>query len=193
MTNGKSPFVRCITLARALRIVRYCAVFLFVSSMFFLPTSPLQAEQGRLEVKVRPLTASVIAVPQGRESPLRGRESPRQGRESPPRRSSESTETIWERVRDNGAFIVEVEISNATAHAYTLKADKVTLRAASGERVKPLEASDDTPTPVLISQTIVPGANVRGYLSYPPGSYTGARGFLIQEQTQSNEGFSVNF
>ncbi len=102
-------------------------------------------------------------------------------------------ETIWERVRDNGVFIVEVEISNATAHAYTLKADKVTLRAISGERVKPLEASNDTPTPVLTSQTIAPGANVRGYLSYPPGSYTGARGFLIQEQTQSNEGFSVNF
>ncbi len=186
MTNGKSQFVRFITLPRALRIVRYCAVFLFVASVFFLLTSPPQAEQGRLEVKVRPLTASVIAVPQGRESP-------RQGRESPLRRSSESMETIWERVRDNGAFIVEVEISNATAHTYTLKANKVTLRAASGERVKPLEASDDTPTPVLISQTIVPGANVRGYLSYPPGSYTGARGFLIQEQTQSNEGFSVNF
>ena len=189
MTNGKSPFVRFVTLPRALRIVRYCVVFLFASSVFFLLTSPLQAEQGRLEVKVRPLTASVIAVPQGRESP-------RQGRESPLRRSSESSEsmeTIWERVRDNGAFIVEVEISNATVHTYTLKADKVTLRAASGERVKPLEASDDTPTPVLTSQTVAPGANVRGYLSYPPGSYTGARGFLIQEQTHSNEGFSVNF
>ena len=179
MTKGKSPFVRFNTLPRVLRIVRYCAVFLFVSHMFFFLTSPVQAEQGRLEVKVRPLTATVIAVPQGRESSLR--------------RSSESMETMWERVRDNGVFIVEGEISNATAHAYTLKADKVTLQAASGERVKPLEASDDTPTPVLISQTIAPGANVRGYLSYPPGSYTGARGFLIQEQTQSNEGFSVNF
>ena len=186
MTNGKSPFVRFNTLPRLLRIVRYCAVFLFVSHMFFFLTSPIQAEQGRLEVKVRPLTAAVIAVPQGRESPLRGKESPL-------RRSSESMETMWERVRDNGAFIVEVEISNATAHAYTLKTDKVTLRAASGERVKPLEAGDDTPTPVLTSQTIAPGANVRGYLSYPPGSYTGARGFLIQEHTHSNEGFSVNF
>ena len=179
MTNGKSPLVRLNALPRVLRIVRYCAVFLLVSHMFFFSTSPIQAEQGRLEVKVRPLTAAVIAVPQGRESPLR--------------RSSESMETMWERVRDNGAFLVEVEISNATAHAYTLKADKVTLRTASGERVKPLEASDDTPTPMLTSQTIAPGANVRGYLSYPPGSYTGARGFLIQEQTRSNEGFSVNF
>ena len=186
MTNRKSLFVRFNTIPRALRIVRYYAVFLFVSSMFFLLSSPIQAEQGRLVVEVRPLTAAVIAVPQGKEAPLRGRESPL-------RRSSENMENIWERVRDDGAFIVEVEISNATAHAYTLKADKVTLRAASGERVKPLEAGDDTPTPVLTSQTIAPGANVRGYLSYPPGSYTGARGFLIQEQTQSNEGFSVNF
>ncbi len=186
MANGKSPFVRFNTLPRALRTAHYCAVCLFVSSVFFLLTSPIQAEQGRLEVKVRPLTASVIAVPQGREPPLRGREPPL-------RRSSENMETIWERVRDNGVFIVEVEISNATAHAYTLKADKVTLRAASGERVKPLVASDDTPTPVLTSRTIAPGTSVRGYLSYPPGSYTGARGFLIQEQTQANEGFSVNF
>ena len=166
MTNRKPPFVRFNTLPRAFRIVRYCAVCLFVSSVFFLLTSPIQAEQGRLVVEVRPLTAAVIAVPQGREPPLRGREPPLRGRESPLRRSSESMETIWERVRDNGVFIVEVEISNATAHAYTLKADKVTLRAASGERVKPLEASDDTPTPVLTSQTIARHVNPREHLLY---------------------------
>ena len=53
----------------------------------------------------------------------------------------------WERARDSENFVVEVKITNGTDRAYLLKAHKVSLRAESGERVRPLETSEDSPTP----------------------------------------------
>ena len=150
------------------------------------PESFLQAQPQNVDVQVRPLNAiaPVITVPPGRGS-------------SAMRRTADDTRRTaddrWERARDSEKFVVEVKIHNGTDRAYLLKANKVSLRAESGERVRPLEASEESPTPVLTDQTIVPGAEIRGYLSFPPGSYTGARGFLIEERTQANEGFSIDF
>ncbi len=107
--------------------------------------------------------------------------------------SAASVNERWERIRDSENFVIEVKIYNKTDRAYLLKANTVSLRAESGERVRPLEAGEESPTPVLTDQTITPGAEVRGYLSFPPGAYTGARGFLIEERTQANEGFSIDF
>lgn len=89
---------------------------------------------------------------------------------------------------------VRVTIFNSTTTAYHLESDKITLLAKSGKRVKPIPSSDQTlPAPALPDQTVTPGAYVEGYLFYPPGAYTGARGFLVEQERQEREGFSVEF
>ena len=100
---------------------------------------------------------------------------------------------LWERTRETEAFVVEVTITNPTSRAYRLKVAAVNLRTEAGERVKPLDSAEDVPHPVLADQTVEAGSTVRGYVAYPPGTYTGAAGYLIEEATQANEGFSVEF
>ena len=152
--------------------------FLALLGVLLLSVSPLRAQpQSHIEVQVRPLSAAVAAIPPGRGS-------------SSMRRAADD---MWERAQDGEAYVVQIEISNPTDRAYLLKANKVTLRTESGERARPLATNEDSPTPVLTDQTIAPGVTVQGYLSFPPGTYTGARGFLVEEQTKANEGFSVDF
>ena len=167
-------------------VYRFCLIALGGCVLSVFPESLLQAQPQNVEVQVRPLNAiaPVIAVPPGRGSSALRRATDDMRR---------TTDDRWERARDSENFVVEVKINNGTDRAYLIKANKVSLRAESGERVRPLEASEDSPTPILTDQTIAPGAEVRGYLSFPPGSYTGARGFLIEERTQANEGFSIDF
>ena len=165
---------------------RSCLIVLGACVLSVFPESLLQAQPQNVDVHVRPLNARApeIMVPPGRGS-------------SAMRRTVDDTRRTvddrWERARDSENFVVEVKIHNGTDRAYLIKANKVSLRAESGERVRPLETSEESPTPVLTDQTIAPGAEIRGYLSFPPGSYTGARGFLIEERTQANEGFSIDF
>lgn len=91
-------------------------------------------------------------------------------------------------------FPVRVEIFNTTERAYALEADQIMLLTPSGERVKPLgESSNAFPARALTSQTLAPGANVKGYLYYPPGSYTGAQGFLVEGESREREGFAIQF
>ena len=100
---------------------------------------------------------------------------------------------LWERTREIEAFVVEVTVTNPTPRAYRLKVAAINLRTEAGERVKPLDSAEDVPQPVLADQTVEGGSTVRGYVAYPPGTYTGAAGYLIEEATQANEGFSVEF
>jgi hypothetical protein len=182
----KSPRSITAMLFRWRFIYRSCLIFLGVSVLSVFPESLLQAQPLNVDVQVQPLTAiaPVIAVPPGRGSSAIRRTTDDMRRAADDR---------WERARDSENFVVEVKITNGTDRAYLIKANKVSLRAESGERVRPLEANEESPTPVLTDQTIAPGAEIRGYLSFPPGSYTGARGFLVEERTQANEGFSVDF
>jgi hypothetical protein len=92
-----------------------------------------------------------------------------------------------------GVFPVRVEIFNTTERTYLLEADKIMLLTSSGERVKPLSATNGGSARMITSQTLAPGANVKGYLYYPPGSYTGARGFIVEAESQEREGFDVQF
>jgi hypothetical protein len=88
---------------------------------------------------------------------------------------------------------VRVEITNTTTRAYTYDTETVVLLTTEGKAVKPLTANTTAlPKPALSSQQLAPGASVKGYLYYPPGSYTGARGALIDEE-QEQEGFEVRF
>ena len=179
---------------RSIRAMPFRWRFVYRSGLFFLGVcvlsvfleSLLQAQPQNVEVQVRPLNAIApeIAVPPGRGSSAMRRTTDDMRRAADDR---------WERARDSENFVVEVKINNGTDRAYLIKANKVSLRTESGERVRPLEANEDSPTPVLTDQTIAPGAEIRGYLSFPPGSYTGARGFLIEERTQANAGFSIDF
>lgn len=89
---------------------------------------------------------------------------------------------------------VQVEIANRTKRAYQLEVEQVMLMSSKGGRVKPLaEVKGGFPAQSLASQTIAPGTSVRGYLYYPSGSYTGARGSLTEEKSQEREGFDVKF
>jgi hypothetical protein len=91
-------------------------------------------------------------------------------------------------------FPVRVEVSNTTEHTYVLEADQIVLLTASGDRVKPLgESGSAFPARPLTSQTLAPGTSIKAYLYYPPGSYTGARGFIVEEESQEREGFDVQF
>lgn len=146
-------------------------------ALFGLLVQPVlvAAQPDRIEVAVRPLSAAPIALPPGRGSARR------------------DMDDLWERTREIEAFVVEVTITNLTPRAYRLKVAAVNLRTETGDRVKPLDSTEDAPQPVLADQTVEAGSTVRGYVAYPPGTYTGAAGYLIEEATQANEGFSVEF
>lgn len=133
------------------------------------------AQPDRIDVAVRPLSAAPIALLPGRGSARR------------------DMDDLWERMRKTEAFVVEVTIMNPTPRAYRLKVAAINLRTETGERVKPLDSAKDVPQPVLTDQTVEAGAQVRGYVAYPPGTYAGAAGYLIEDATQANEGFSVRF
>lgn len=89
---------------------------------------------------------------------------------------------------------VRITVFNSTPDVYLLETDNIVLLADSGQRVKPATTSEHTlPQPPLANQTLTPGAYVEGYLFYPAGVYTGARGVLIEQRRQEREGFSVLF
>jgi len=88
---------------------------------------------------------------------------------------------------------VRVEVVNTTTRTYTLEADKIVLLTPDGKRMQSLSANDNFPVAPLTSQKLSPGASLKGYLYYPLGSYTGARGVLTEEESQEREGFDVQF
>lgn len=89
---------------------------------------------------------------------------------------------------------VQIEITNPTKRSYQVEADQVVLLTASGQRVKPLSENGKTfPAPAFTSKTVAPKSGAKGYLYFPPGTYKGARGALVEEQSQEREGFEVQF
>lgn len=89
---------------------------------------------------------------------------------------------------------VQVEINNPTKRTYQLDTEKIMLVNISGERAKPLGEKDNAfPVHALENQSVEPGARLKGYLYYPVGTYTGARGSLVEEKSQEREGFEVPF
>ena len=78
---------------------------------------------------------------------------------------------------------VRVEITNTTDQPYLLDATQFVLLTAEGKHINALQ-QNGTPFPVspLTSQTLAPGARLKGYLYYPPGTYTSARGILVEER-----------
>ena len=89
---------------------------------------------------------------------------------------------------------LKVNISNPTRQTYLLETQRIALVDASGKRVKPISEGEAAfPAPSLTDRAIGPGANIQGYLYYPPGTYTGARGSLADQRNQEREGFSVEF
>ncbi len=153
-------------------------------SMFFfvgltaITTSPyLALAQNHIEVFVRPLNQAILSAP-----PRRGSSAMRR-----------TAEAVWERPQNEETFIVQVEVHNPTNRSYILKVNKVTLRNESGGRTGPLEPHDGSPKPILKDQTVGPQQSAKGFLAFPPGTYTGARGSLLEEGTSANEGFSIDF
>lgn len=89
---------------------------------------------------------------------------------------------------------VKIVVANPTPRTYRLETERVMLVAVSGERVKPLaEEGANFPAPSLTDRSISPGARVEGYLFYPAGVYSGARGSLADERNDEREGFRLDF
>ncbi len=89
---------------------------------------------------------------------------------------------------------IKVNISNPTQQTYLFETQRIMLTDASGKRVKPISEGETAfPAPSLTDRSIGPGAHVQGYLYYPLGTYTGARGSLADQRNQEREGFSVEF
>ena len=89
---------------------------------------------------------------------------------------------------------LKVNISNPTQQTYMLETQRIALVDTSGKRVQPVPESETSfPAPALTDRTVGPGASVQGYLYYPLGTYTGARGSLAEQRSQEREGFSVEF
>ena len=89
---------------------------------------------------------------------------------------------------------VLIEIANRTKRSYQLDIEQVMLMSSAGGRVKPLaEKNGGFPAQALVNQSIAPGTSIKGYLYYPVGSYTGARGSFTEAQSQEREGFDVQF
>ena len=89
---------------------------------------------------------------------------------------------------------LKVNISNLTQQTYMLETRKITLMDSSGKRVTPMsEGETSFPAPSLTDRPIGPGASIQGYLYYPLGTYTGARGSLADQRNQEREGFSIEF
>ena len=89
---------------------------------------------------------------------------------------------------------LKVNISNPTQQTYMLETQRIMLMDAAGKRVKPMsEGETSFPAPSLTDRPVGPGASIQGYLYYPLGTYTGARGSLADQRNQEREGFSVEF
>jgi len=89
---------------------------------------------------------------------------------------------------------VQIEITNPTKRSYQVETDQIVLLTASGQRVKPLSENGNAfPSPALTSKTVAPKSGAKGYLYFPPGTYKGGRGALVEEQSQEREGFEVQF
>ena len=89
---------------------------------------------------------------------------------------------------------LKVNISNPTRQTYMLETRKITLMDSSGKRVTPMsEGEASFPAPSLTDRPVGPGASIQGYLYYPLGTYTGARGSLADQRNQEREGFSIEF
>ena len=89
---------------------------------------------------------------------------------------------------------LKVNISNLTQQTYMLETRKITLMDSSGKRVTPMsEGEASFPAPSLTDRPVGPGASIQGYLYYPLGTYTGARGSLVDKRNQEREGFSIEF
>ena len=97
--------------------------------------------------------------------------------------------------KDLGVQALKVNIANPTAQTYLLETERIVLlEESSGKRVKPLSPGETSlSTPSLTDRTVGPGASVQGYLYYPSGMYTGARGSMADQKSQEREGFSVDF
>lgn len=94
----------------------------------------------------------------------------------------------------SGMLTVQVEIANPTKRSYQLDTEKIMLVSIGGDRIKPLPEKDTAfPVRALTNQSVAPGGQIKGYLYYPLGTYTGARGALIEEKSQEREGFEVPF
>jgi hypothetical protein len=94
----------------------------------------------------------------------------------------------------NDVLPVRVDVINTTQRAYALEVETIVLLTRDGKRVKSLQANGNTfPAPPLTSLTLAPGASIKGYLYFPPGSYASGRGFVTEQDSQEREGFDVQF
>jgi len=120
-----------------------------------------------------------------------------------PLRGGDVTSEFGSDLSAAGITPVRVKIDNRTDRTYTFAAARVRLVTQEGERVKPLADDGQAQLTATLQATmrekritdapIAPNAVVSGFLYFPASAYRRATVVLIDQATEEEEGFSVEF
>jgi hypothetical protein len=121
-----------------------------------------------------------------------------------PLRGSAARNALGSDLPAAGVTPVRLTIDNRTERAYAFAAARVRLESQEGERIAPLgdaEAARRAGTAArqtlaehaIADAVIAPAGSVTGFLYFPASAYRRATVVLIDEATQEEEGFSVEF
>lgn len=103
-----------------------------------------------------------------------------------------------------GVTPVRLTIDNRTDRAYAFAASRVRLESQEGERTAPLSTAEvgqlagapglrAASAHAMADAVVAPGAVVTGFLYAPASAYRRATVVLIDQETEEEEGFSVEF
>lgn len=120
-----------------------------------------------------------------------------------PLRSSDASAEFGSDLPAQGITPVRIKIDNRTDRTYDFVADSVTLVTQEGARVEPYpdsragKLSADMQTTVnkkrIADGRLAPSAVLSGFLYFPASAYRRATLVLIDQETEEEEGFSVEF
>jgi hypothetical protein len=118
-------------------------------------------------------------------------------------RGGDATAEFGADLTASGITPVRIKIDNRTDRTYRFAAARVRLVTEEGERVDPLGETAAPPVPADLQAAmqrkrigdgqLAPRAVLSGFLYFPASAYRRATVVLIDEQTDEEEGFSVEF
>jgi len=120
-----------------------------------------------------------------------------------PLRAADAAAEFGNDLNSSGITAVRVKIDNHTDRTYDFTATGVQLVTSEGERVEPLGEARvaelaTSVTPILRKKriddgTIAPNGALSGFLYFPYSAYRRATLVLVDQATEEEEGFSVEF
>lgn len=121
-----------------------------------------------------------------------------------PLRGSEAGSEFGVNLPADGVTPVRISVDNRTDRTYAFAAARVRLENQEGGRVAPLtaaevakrtggEAQQAISERLIADATLAPTDVVKGFLYFPAAAYRRATVVLIDQETEEDEGFSVEF